>query len=149
MQAAIRGAARRISFETYIYESGEMGDAFTGVRDTARRGVHVNLVIDAVGGSGIDSDHVQRLRAGRLPHRPVQLRCGGLSLEEVKHRTHRTILVVDWPRSRSSAALGRRPLDRAMRRTRIIGATRWSRIVGPRGAAGRGRLLRELHRGRR
>ena len=62
MQAAIRGAARRISFETYIYESGEMGDAFTrALEDAARRGVHVNLVIDAVGGSGIDSAHVQRL----------------------------------------------------------------------------------------
>ena len=95
MQAAIRGAARRISFETYIYESGEMGDAFTrALEDAARRGVDVNLVVDAVGGSGIDSAHVQRLeQAGCRIVRFNALRW--YSLEEVNYRTHRKILVVD------------------------------------------------------
>ena len=95
MLAAIRGAARRISFETYIYESGRMGDAFTrALEDAARRGVHVNLVIDAVGGSGIDSAHVQQLeQAGCRIVRFNALRW--YSLEEVNYRTHRKILVVD------------------------------------------------------
>ena len=62
MLAAIRGAARRISFETYIYEAGEIGDAFTtALEDAARRGVRVNLVVDAVGASAIDAEHVRQL----------------------------------------------------------------------------------------
>ena len=64
MLAAINGARRTISFETYIYEAGQMADAFTrAFEDAAHRGVRVNLVIDAVGGSGIDEDQVKQLEA--------------------------------------------------------------------------------------
>jgi cardiolipin synthase len=95
MLAAIRSATRRISFESYIYEAGEMGDAFTrAFRDAARRGVRVNMVVDAVGASGIDDEHVRMLEeAGCRVVRFNQLRW--YSLEEVNYRTHRKILVVD------------------------------------------------------
>jgi cardiolipin synthase len=95
MLAAIRGAARRISFETYIYEAGEMGDAFTNaLEDAAGRGVRVNLVVDAVGASGIDEEHVRQLEeAGCRVVRFNTLRW--YSLEEVNYRTHRKVLVVD------------------------------------------------------
>jgi len=95
MLAAIRAARRRISFETYIYESGQMGEAFTrAFADAARRGVRVNLVIDAVGGSAIDDEHVKRLEdAGCTVARFNALRW--YSLEELNYRTHRKILVVD------------------------------------------------------
>ena len=95
MLAAIEGASRRISFETYIYEAGEMADAFTGgLERAARRGVKVNLVVDAVGGSGIDEAHVRQLEeAGCQVVRFNALRW--YSLEELNYRTHRKILVVD------------------------------------------------------
>jgi cardiolipin synthase A/B len=95
MLAAIRSATRRVSFETYIYEAGEMADAFTrAFEEAARRGVRVNLVVDAVGASGIDDEHVRRLeQAGCRVVRFNQLRW--YSLEEVNYRTHRKILVVD------------------------------------------------------
>jgi cardiolipin synthase len=95
MLDAIRGARRRISFETYIYESGEIADTFTSaLAHAARQGVRVNLVVDAVGGSGIDGDHVRQLEdAGCRVVRFNSLRW--YSLEEVNYRTHRKILVVD------------------------------------------------------
>ena len=50
MLEAIDGARRRISFETYIYDTGEIADQFTAaLEEAARRGVQVNLVVDAVG----------------------------------------------------------------------------------------------------
>ena len=94
MLEAVRGAKRRVSFETYIYTAGQMADQFTqAFEDAAKRGVRVNLVIDAVGGS-IPDEHVARLeRAGcRLAKFNTP---SWYSLEEVNYRTHRKILVVD------------------------------------------------------
>jgi cardiolipin synthase len=95
MLEAVRGAKRRISFETYIYKKGQVADQFTAAfEEAARRGVRVNLVIDAVGGNAIDDDHVRRLEAAgcRLAtfNTPAWY-----SLEELNYRTHRKILVVD------------------------------------------------------
>jgi cardiolipin synthase len=95
MLEATRNAKRRISFETYIYTKGKMGDEFTrAFEDAAKRGVRVNLVIDAVGGSGIGDEHVKRLeQAGcRLARFNTPT---WYSLEELNYRTHRKILVVD------------------------------------------------------
>ena len=95
MLDAIRGAKRRISFETYIFKTGQMAEQFTQAFEAAaKRGVRVNLVIDAVGGSGIDDQHVERLeRAGcRLATFNTP---SWYSIEELNYRTHRKILVVD------------------------------------------------------
>jgi cardiolipin synthase len=95
MLDAIRQAKRRVSFETYIYKSGRMGEEFTrAFEEAARRGVRVSLVIDAVGGNAIDDEYVRRLeQAGcrvAIFNAP-----SWYSLEEVNYRTHRKILVVD------------------------------------------------------
>lgn len=94
MLAAIRGAKRRVSFETYIYKQGRMADEFTAAfEEAARRGVRVSLVLDGVGASMPD-DHVKRLESAgcRLAtfNTPAWY-----SLEELNYRTHRKILVVD------------------------------------------------------
>ena len=95
MLAAVRGAKRRISLETYIYKEGEIASQFTqAFEEAARRGVRVNLVIDAVGGKGIGDANVKRLEAAgcRLAmFNPPRW----YSLEEVNYRTHRKILVID------------------------------------------------------
>jgi cardiolipin synthase len=94
MLKAIAEARRRISFETYIYTKGEMAEAFTrAFEDAARRGVRVNLVIDAVGGA-IPDEHVQRLRAAGCRLATFNTP-SWYSVEEINYRTHRKILVVD------------------------------------------------------
>ncbi len=95
MLEAINAAKQRISFETYIYDSGEIADQFTAALEAAaRRGVRVQLVVDSVGASSMDKAHAERLRAAGC--RVVQFNTPQwYSLEEVNYRTHRKILVVD------------------------------------------------------
>jgi cardiolipin synthase A/B len=95
MLESINGARRRISFESYIYEKGSVGEQFTtALEAAARRGVQVNLVIDAMGSSKVPREWRDRLRAAGArignfgqPH--------WYTLEELNYRTHRKILVVD------------------------------------------------------
>ena len=95
MLDAIDRAERRISFETYIYEAGELAETFTtALENAARRGVQVDMVLDNMGSSKMDPAHDERLRkAGchivslNAPH--------WYELEELNYRTHRKILVVD------------------------------------------------------
>ena len=95
MLDAIRTAKRRISFETYIYDTGQVGDEFTNALEAAaRRGVHVNLVVDSVGAGNMKSEDVKRLEtAGCHIGRFNAIKW--YNLEEVNYRTHRKILVVD------------------------------------------------------
>jgi cardiolipin synthase len=95
MLGAIDRATRRISFETYIYEKGEIGEKFTQAFERAgRRGVAVNMVVDALGSNAIPKEWIDRLEAAGA-------KVGSFgepnwySLEELNYRTHRKILVVD------------------------------------------------------
>jgi cardiolipin synthase A/B len=95
MLEAIGAARQRISFETYIYDTGSAPDRFTAALESAaRRGVRVRVVVDAVGASSMEQAHVDRLRSAGCHvgqfNSPVWY-----SLEEVNYRTHRKILVVD------------------------------------------------------
>ena len=95
MLAAINGARRRVSFETYIYEKGTVGEQFTAALESAaKRGVQVTLITDAMGSKKIPKEWRERLRAAG-----AQLGEFGQpkwsSLEELNYRTHRKILVVD------------------------------------------------------
>ena len=83
------------SVSSLTFSNGRHGRAVhEGVQDAARRGVRVQLVIDAVGGSGIDDETVKRLEnAGcRLEKFNTPQR---YTLEELNYRTHRKILVAD------------------------------------------------------
>ncbi len=95
MLEAIDRASRRISFETYIFDKGQVAEQFTSALErAARRGVQVRIVVDAIGGSTMEAAHRDRL---------VQAGCHlaefnpptWYSLETVNYRTHRKILVVD------------------------------------------------------
>ncbi len=95
MLEAVNGAQRRISFETYIYNEGDIGRQFTDAFiAAAKRGVQVNLVVDAMGSSKIPKEWVENLKAAG-----VKLGEFGqtkwYSIEELNYRTHRKILVVD------------------------------------------------------
>jgi cardiolipin synthase len=95
MLAAIDGAQKRVSFESYIYDTGAVATQFTAALErAARRGVRVQLTVDAVGASSMEEDHVVRLRAAGCVL--VQFNTPRwYSLEELNYRTHRKILVVD------------------------------------------------------
>ena len=94
MLDAIRQATRRISFESFIYSDGVVGDQFTReLSAAAQRGVEVRVVLDAFGGElSSESEGVLR-QAG------VQVVWFNLlrpwTLEEANYRTHRKVLVVD------------------------------------------------------
>jgi cardiolipin synthase len=95
MLSAIEAAKRRISFESYIYDTGEIANRFTeALERAARRGVKINIVVDAVGGSSMEGDHVNRLRDAGC-HVATFNMPSWYSLEEVNYRTHRKILVID------------------------------------------------------
>ena len=95
MLAAIAAARDRISFESYIYEDGDVGDRFTAAFEAAaRRGVRVRMVLDAVGSKKLGSDFDERLKKAGVAVgwiNPVL----GASIEEANYRTHRKALVVD------------------------------------------------------
>jgi cardiolipin synthase len=95
MLGAIDRAKHRVSFETYIYGTGQIPDRMTAaLENAARRGVEVRIVLDSVGASNMDDRHVERLTAAgaRLGwFNPV----ASWSFEEVNYRTHRKALVVD------------------------------------------------------
>jgi cardiolipin synthase len=95
MLGAIANAKRRISFESYIFEKGSVGDQFIeALSSAARRGVQVDLVIDAMGSNKVPDDALDRMREAG-----VQIGRFGrpkwYTLEELNYRTHRKILVVD------------------------------------------------------
>jgi cardiolipin synthase len=95
MLEAIANARERISFETYVYEKGRVADQFTAaLEQAARRGVTVNVILDALGTGGMDASHLKRLETAGC--HVVNFNPTGLyTLEEVNYRTHRKILVVD------------------------------------------------------
>jgi cardiolipin synthase A/B len=94
MLAAIREAKRRISFESFIYEDGVVGDQFTAeLAAAAQRGVTVRIVLDAFGST------LSPQSQDRLKQAGAQVAWFNLirpwSLEEANYRTHRKVLVVD------------------------------------------------------
>jgi cardiolipin synthase len=95
MLQAIAGARERISFESYIYDKGRAADQFTtALEQAARRGVTVNVILDALGTGSMDDGHLRRLRDAGC--RIVNFNpTAWYSLEELNYRTHRKILVVD------------------------------------------------------
>jgi cardiolipin synthase len=92
---AIDRARHRVSFETYVYNSGEIADRFTAAFEAAaQRGVEVRLVLDSVGANKIEKDHIERLE--RAGCKIVWFnKVSGFSLEEINYRTHRKSLIID------------------------------------------------------
>jgi cardiolipin synthase len=95
MLAAIRAARVSITFETYIYWSGDIGRAFAdALAERARHGVKVHVLLDWVGSVKMDDSLLAVLtQAGvdvRRFHPPHWSH-----LRRLNNRTHRKLLVVD------------------------------------------------------
>jgi cardiolipin synthase A/B len=95
MLAAIRGARRTITFETYIYWSGEVGQAFAdALSERARAGVRVHVLLDWVGSQKMDQALLESMREAGVQirlYRPLSW----YDLARLNNRTHRKLLVVD------------------------------------------------------
>ena len=95
MLSAIRAAKVSITFETYIYWSGDIGRQFAdALAERARAGVKVHVLLDWVGSAKMDESLMATLeQAGvqvRRFHPPHWSNLGRLN-----NRTHRKLLITD------------------------------------------------------
>jgi cardiolipin synthase len=96
MLAAIRGARRTITFETYIYWSGQIGKDFAdALAERARAGVKVHVLLDWLGSNKMEKGLPRARWNGpgvevRKFHEPRWY-----NIDKLNNRTHRKLLVVD------------------------------------------------------
>lgn len=95
MLDALRAARKTITFEMYIYWSGQIGAAFADVlSERARAGVKVHVMIDAVGAGKIDDEYIEQMKAAGVEVRhynPPRW----YNLGRFNNRTHRKLVVID------------------------------------------------------
>lgn len=95
MIEAIQSATKTITFETFIYWSGDIGQKFSNaLSERARAGVKVLVILDAVGSSKLDDQLLHQMTEAGVDlkrYRPVSW----YNLSKMNNRTHRKILVID------------------------------------------------------
>ncbi|WP_168789801.1 cardiolipin synthase [Paraburkholderia aromaticivorans] len=95
MLEGIRSARQTITFETFIYWSGEIGEQIAqALADKAREGIAVHVLLDWVGSSKMDKRYLNLLRDAGAEviqyHKPHWTGLGRMN-----NRTHRKLLVID------------------------------------------------------
>jgi cardiolipin synthase A/B len=95
MLEAIRSAKHTVTFETYIYWSGNTGRQFAdALRERAQAGVKVHVLLDWVGSAKMDDALLEEMRRSGIEleryHEPKWY-----NLTRLNNRTHRKLLVVD------------------------------------------------------
>jgi cardiolipin synthase len=95
MLEGIRSAKKTITFETYIYWSGEIGKEFAdALSERARAGVDVNVTIDWAGSVSMDEKLLAQMKKAGVHverYRPLHW----YNLTRMNNRTHRKLLVID------------------------------------------------------
>lgn len=95
MLAAIRGAQKSITLETYIYWTGEVGEQFTAaLAERARAGVKVHVLMDWVGARRINKKLLSAMRDAGVEvvkYNPLVW----YNIARLNHRDHRKLLIVD------------------------------------------------------
>lgn len=95
MLLAIRSAQASITFETFIYWSGETGEEFSqALSERARAGVPVSVILDWVGSTRMEQSLLDSMQAAGVRlhrYRPLHW----YNLGRMNNRTHRKLLVVD------------------------------------------------------
>lgn len=95
MLAAIRSAKTSITFETYIFWSGDIGREFAdSLAERARQGVKVHVLLDWVGSAKMEDSLITTMTSAGVQvkkfHPPHWSKLGRMN-----NRTHRKLLVVD------------------------------------------------------
>jgi len=95
MLAAIRAARTTITFANFSWEDGDIArEIVEALAERCRAGVGVNVLVDAIGSSGMPKEFGRRLAASGCAfarYKPVR----PLTIKRVNHRNHRRVLVVD------------------------------------------------------
>jgi cardiolipin synthase len=95
MLDAIRSARKTVLFETYIYWSGDIGQAFAqALSDRAQAGVKVHVLLDWLGSAKVDEAVIEGMRAAGVEvefYHPLHW----YNLDRMNNRTHRKLLIVD------------------------------------------------------
>jgi cardiolipin synthase len=95
MLAAIRGAKKTITFETYIYWSGSIGKEFAeALSERARNGVKVHVLLDWIGTQKMDGALLDEMKKSGIEiqkYHPIRW----YTLDRINNRTHRKLLVTD------------------------------------------------------
>jgi cardiolipin synthase len=95
MLNAIKKAKRSISFETYIYWKGDIGQEFAdALSERARAGVKVHVILDWYGTQQISSDAVEEMTNSGIElvkYHPLKW----YKLGKMDNRTHRKLLIID------------------------------------------------------
>ena len=95
MLEAIAAAQRTITFETYIYWSGQIGEQFArALIDRARAGVRVHVMLDWVGCDKMSHELVAEMQADGVEVERYHA-LHWYSLGRLNNRTHRKVLIVD------------------------------------------------------
>lgn len=95
MLQAIRSAQRTITFETYIYWSGDIGEQFAkALIERACSGVRVHVMLDWVGCDKISSALLARMKNGAVEVERYH-RVRWYTLGRLNNRTHRKVLIID------------------------------------------------------
>ena len=95
MLAAIKAAQKSVTFETYIYWSGDIGKQFAdALSERARAGVPVHVLLDWVGSAKMEESYLKEMKEAGVQiekfHKPHWY-----NLARMNNRTHRKLLVVD------------------------------------------------------
>ncbi len=95
MLGAIRAATTTITFESYIYWSGDIGSEFAqAFAERARSGVKVHVLLDWIGSAKMDKSLLEQMKkAGVQIHKFHPPHWSHLA--HLNNRTHRKLLVVD------------------------------------------------------
>ena len=95
MLKEIRAASKTITFETYIYWSGDIGRTFAqALAERARSGVKVHVLLDWVGSQRMDEQSMALMREAGVEverYHPIKW----YTLGKLNNRTHRKLLVID------------------------------------------------------
>ena len=95
MLAAIRDARESITFETYIYWSGDIGRKFSeALCERAQAGVKIHVMLDWVGCGKLETKYLDEMKAAGVEvefYHPLRW----YNLGRMNNRTHRKLLVVD------------------------------------------------------
>jgi cardiolipin synthase A/B len=95
MLQGIRSAKVTITFESYIYWSGSIGEEFVqALSERAKAGVAAHVLLDWVGSIKMEPQLIERMKEAGVEvvrfHEP-----GWTDLDKLNNRTHRKLLVID------------------------------------------------------
>lgn len=96
MLEAIDSAKRSITFETYIWESGNIGGKFVeALSRKASEGVKVNVIVDGMGTLKFKDEDQEKMKAAGV-HFVKFARDKWYKIKpDLNHRTHRKLLIID------------------------------------------------------